>query len=177
MKKTGIILLTLLLAVVFSASLAACKTVSLQQKPFDRSGISIVFEDTEVKAGDVVWKVESTEVIGSQITNDIGGILETRFGRFIKVEFTTENTSEEIKTIIDLKVIDSKGREFPICAEAYSYGIGGVDDACLLVDVFPGDKENFIANFDIPLDSVDLILEVSDLNTPPDEKAYIDLGI
>ena len=177
MKKAGILIPVFLLVVVLSISLAACKTVSLEQRPFDRSAISIIFEDKDVKVGDVIWKVESTEVIGSQITDDLGGILETRFGRFIKVEFTTENVSEDIKTIIDLKVIDSKGREFPICAEAYSYGIGGVDDACLLVDVYPGNKENFIANFDIPLDSVDLILEVSDLNAPPDEKAYIDLGI
>ena len=173
MKKVKI----LILIFVISISMAACKAVSLEQKPFDRSKVSVVFEDKEVKVGDIIWKVKSAEIIGSQITDDSGGIFETRFGRFIKIGFTTENTGDDIRTIIDLKVIDSKGREFPICAEAYSYAIGGVGEACLLIDVYPDKRDNFIAYFDTPLDSVDLILEVSDLNNPPDKKAYIDLGI
>ena len=177
MKRIIIIFTTVLLVVAFTISITSCKTVRLEQKPFDRSGISIIFEDKEVKVGEVIWKVESAEVIGSQITDDIGGILDTRFGRFIKVEFTTENTGDDIKTIVDLKVIDSKGREFPICAEAYSYAIGGIDESCLLTDIYPGEKDNFTAYFDTPLNSVDLILEVSDLGFPPGEKAYIDLGI
>ena len=72
-------------------------------------------------------------------------------------------------------MIDSKGREFSICATAYGYL--GTDDACLLVDVYPLAKQTFFASFDVPLDSVDLILEVSDLESPSGEKAYIDLGI
>ncbi len=161
--------------ILFSISVAACKTASLEQKPFDRSIISTSSIDKEVTVGDIVWRVDNSEYLGSQIPSDTGDILEATYGRFIGVEFNVENIGQDIRTIIDLKVIDGKGREFPICAAAY--GFLGIGEACLLVDVYPDTNQTFFASFDVPLDSVDLILEVSDLGTPPADKAYIDLGI
>jgi len=175
MKKIYNIILITVLVVFFLISLTACSTTNPGQELFDRSKISIS-RDREVKAGDIIWKVENIEYIGPQIPNDNGdGFLESRFGRFIGVEFNVENTGQEIKTIIDLKVIDSRGKEFPICVEVYGYI--GAGNACLLADIFPGTNQTFFASFDVPLDSVDLILEVSGLEIPPEEKAYIDLGI
>ncbi len=176
MKKAYVILFIAVLVIVSMVSVTACKTVSLEQKPFDRSKISTLSKDKEVKVGDIIWKVDNVEYLGSQIPSDTGsGFLETKYGRFIGVKFTAENVGQDIRTIIDLQVIDSKGREFPICAAAYGYL--GVVEACLLVDLFPEVKQTFFASFDVPLDAVDLILEVSDLGAPPEEKVYIDLGI
>lgn len=175
MKKIYNIILITVLAAAALISVTACSTTNPGQEPFERSKISIS-RDREVKVGDIIWKVENIEYIGPQIPNDYGdGFLESRFGRFIGIEFNVENTGQEIKTIIDLKVIDSRGREFPICVEAYGYI--GAGKACLLVDIFPETNQTFFASFDVPLDSVDLILEVSGLEIPPEEKAYIDLGL
>jgi hypothetical protein len=175
MKKINSMLLITVLIIILSISVIACKTTSLEQKPFDRFKISSSSKDKEVTVGDIVWEINNVEYLGSQIPSDTGDILEATYGRFIGVEFNVENKGQDIRTIIDLKVIDSKGREFPICAAAY--GFLGTDTACLLVDVYPNIKQTFFASFDVPLDSVDLILEVSDLNSPSGEKAYIDLGI
>ncbi len=176
MKKINVILLITVLIIIFSISVTACKTTNLEQKPFDRSKISTLSKDKEVKVGDIIWKVEKVEYLGSQIPSETGsGALETRFGRFLGVEFSAENVGQDTRTIIDLKVIDSKGREFPICAAAYSYL--GIEDACLLVDLYPEVEQTFFATFDVPLDCVNLILEVSDLGTPPERMAYIDLDI
>jgi hypothetical protein len=175
MKKKYIILFIVLMIIVLSISVIACKSTGLEQRLFDRSKISTLSKDKEVTVGDMVWKVDNAEYLGSQIPSDAGDILEATYGRFIGVEFNVENIGQDIRTIIDLKVIDSKGREFPICAAAY--GFIGIDEACLLVDVYPNTKQTFFASFDVPLDSVDLIIEVSDLDSPFKEKAYIDLGI
>jgi hypothetical protein len=175
MKKKYIVLFVTLFIIILSISLIACKSTSLEQKPFDRSGISSSPKDKEITVGDIVWKVNNVEYLGSQIPSDTGDALETKYGRFIGVEFSVENIGEDTRTIIDLKVIDNKGREFPICAAVY--GFLGTDEACLLVDVYPSVKQTYFASFDVPLDSVDLILEVSDLNSPSGKKAYIDLGI
>ncbi len=176
MKKAYVILIVAVLVIVSVVSVTACKTASLKQKPFDRSKISTLSKDEEVKVGDIIWQVENVKYLGSQIPNNDGsGILKAKYGRFISVEFSAENVGQDIRTIIDLKVIDSKGREFPICAAAYGYL--GVEGACLLVDLYPEVKQTFFASFDVPLDAVDLILEVSDLGAPPEEEVYIDLGI
>ncbi len=175
MKKRYIVPLIALLIIIFSISVIACKATSLEQKPFDRSKITSLSKDEEVRVGDIVWKVDNVEYLGSQIPGEFGDTLEATYGRFIGIEFGVENIGQEVRTIIDLKIIDSKGREFPICAAAYGYL--GTSEACLLVDVYPEAKQTFFASFDVPLDSVDLILEVSDLDSPSGEKAYIDLGI
>ena len=175
MKKKYIIIFLALIIIILSTSVIACKTTGLEQKLFDRSKISTSAIDKKVTVGDIIWKVDNAEYLGSQIPSDTGDILEATYGRFIGIEFNVENTGQDIRTIIDLKVIDSKGREFPICAAAY--GFLGTSEACLLVDVYPETNQTFFASFDVPLDSVDLILEVSDLGTPPEEKEYIDLGI
>ena len=174
--KISIILLITVLIIVFSISMISCKTASLEQKPFDRSSISTLSKDEEVTVGDIVWKVENLEYLGSEIPGDLeDDFLVSTYGRFIGVEFSAENVGQEYRTIIDLKVIDSNGREFPVCAAVYGYV--GTDNACLLIDVLPGSKQTFFASFDVPLDSVDLIFEVSDLDSPPKETVYIDLGI
>ena len=85
--------------IVFLISMTACSSTSLDQKPFDRSKISIS-RDKEIKVGDIIWEVENVEYLGPQIPNNNGdGFLDSKFGRFIGVEFNIENTSQEIKVI------------------------------------------------------------------------------
>ena len=175
MKKIVLISAFVFIIAVLSVSFISCKAGVIKQDPFERSGITTLPVDENVTVGDITWDIIDVEYLGSEIPSTQGLILEPTYGRFVAIDFTVENAGEEVRTIINLIVIDSQGREFPICAEAYGYL--GTDDACLLVDVAPGTTQNFYATFDVPLDSVDLLLEVSDLGAPPDEKAYIDLGL
>jgi hypothetical protein len=175
MKKIVLISAFIFIIAVLSISFISCQSGVIKQDPFDRSKITKLPVDENVTVGDITWDIIDVEYLGSEIPSTQGLILEPTYGRFVAVDFTVENAGNEVRTIINLIVIDSQGREFPICAEAYGYL--GTDDACLLVDVAPGTTQNFYATFDVPLDSVDLLLEVSDLGAPPDEKAYIDLGL
>ena len=176
MKKIVLISALVFIIAVLSVSFISCKAGVIKQDPFDRSGISKLPVDEKVSVGDITWDIIDVEYLGSEILSAEGGLtLKPTYGRFVAIDFTVENAGEEVRTIVNLIIIDSKGREFPICAEAYGYL--GVEEACLLVDVAPGTTQAFFATFDVPLDSVDLLLEVSDLGAPPEEKAYIDLGL
>lgn len=140
----------------------------------DRSSLNIVRKN-EVTVGDIHWQLLKAELVGPIISNEFGASLESLEGRFIFIEFSVENVGEDIRQLLDLKVIDDKGRVYSICNEAYGYFAAPA--ACTLQDIFPETKQTFNASFDVPVDSVDLILEITDLKIPPQERVYIDLGL
>jgi len=164
MKKIFPILI-LFTAVFLAGSLFACQNNDLELGTVDRSQLDIVRDD-EVTVGDIYWKLLDAEEIGPQIVGEYG-TLQSVEGRFIYIEFMLENTGQDILQLYDLKVVDSKGRIYSICNEAYGY----------LQEIYPDIERTFNASFDIPLDSVDLILEFTDLNVPPQERVYIDMGL
>jgi|GEM_PF-1504631 len=175
MKDRLIILLSLFTIVFATLSLCACGEKSARHLGMiERSGLDIIREDNVI-LGDIHWQLLKVEEVGPEIVGEFG-TLEAIQGRFIYIEFSLENSGQEIRQLFDLKVIDDKGRIYSICNEAYGY-FTGAPSACVLQDIIPDMERTFSASFDIPLDSVDLILEVTDLKIPPREKAYIDLGL
>jgi hypothetical protein len=104
-----------------------------------------------------------------------GATLEKR-GKFVNIHFDVVNHSEETKYIFDLRMVDDRGRTYPICTEAYAY-LGLAEEACAVVELIPDVKRTFVMSHDVPANAEDLLLEVTDLNVPPKEKRYIDLGI
>lgn len=156
-------------------SLLSCQEdYSSELGTIDRSELNITREKS-VTTGDILWEVQRVEETGPEIVGEFG-TLESIQGRFIYIEFMVENQGQDIRQLLDLKVIDDKGRVYSICNEAYGY-FTGAPSACTLENIVPDVQQTFSASFDIPQDSVDLILEVTDLKIPPEEKAYIDLGI
>jgi hypothetical protein len=174
MKKIFPILI-LFTAVFLAGSLFACQNNNdLELGTIDRSQLNIVRDD-EVTVGNIHWKLLDVEEIGPQIVGEYG-TLQSVEGRFIYIEFMLENAGQDILQLYDLKVIDSKGRIYSICNEAYGYLSPG-PPACVLQEIYPDIERTFNASFDIPLDSVDLILEFTDLKVPPRERVYIDMGL
>lgn len=47
----------------------------------------------------------------------------------------------------------------------------------MIQEIFPDTTRTFTASYDVPTDSKRMMLEVKDLKIPPEEKAYINLGI
>ena len=129
----------------------------------------------EVTAGDIVWKVMNVNDQGPGIVSTDNYTFEATLGKFIIIDFMIRNDSAESRMLYDLKVIDRNGRVYTLCLPAYAYIPS--EDVCALVEILPGLDQTFTAPFDVSPDSEDLILEVTDLQTPPAVKAYIDLGI
>jgi hypothetical protein len=178
MKKTSLILLIMVLAVSISFSILGCEyeTGSAEPGVFDRSEIQLQ-EGKTAQTGDMKWELLEAEDLGTQIESDAGAILKPTRGKFIFVSFAVENTGTDIKTLLDSKVIDDKGRIYSICNEAYGY-YTSTYSACTLAPIVPDSGvQRFSATFDVDPDSRDLVLEVTDLEIPPEEKAYIDLGL
>jgi hypothetical protein len=161
--------------IVFGGGVPQDGNTTYTHKRIKRSEINTVSWKKEVKTGDITWKVLGVNDIRNRLEYDYSdAALETK-GRFVWIRFRVKNEGADIKYIYDLMAIDSRGRVYPICASAYAYL--GFDEACLLVEVLPGTERNFTTFHDIPLNAENLALEVTDLNIPAKERAYIDLGL
>jgi len=178
MKKTLsiIIIATISLALLFISAGCRYEATYTEEGIVDRSEIEVVSGDT-AKAGDISWELIDVEDLGTEIQDEAGAVLTPVRGKFVFVSFSVQNSSDEGRTLYDMKVIDSKGRVYSICTEAYGYFSSNYS-ACTLANIPPGGNPLFFsASFDINLDSEELVLEVTDLLKPPQQKAYIDLGI
>ncbi len=175
MKKVFQFSFIVVLVVLLGLASFSCKPAQEGEK-FDRSGIDISRPDEEVNAGDITWNLLEAEYLGPLIIHeDAGGTLETSVGRFLAIRFTAVNNGSESRFIYDLKAIDSNGNKYSVCIEAYGYI--GAEEACVLEELLPGIERTFAATYDVPLNAVDLILEVTDLRFPAENSAYIDLGL
>ncbi len=160
-------------AILGLLSLAGCNT-SRGLGDIDRSEAEIVFEDT-VTVGDIKWELLEAENLGPNLESQYGTSFQSREGKLIYISFAVTNMGEEIRQIFDVKVVDDKGDYYSVCTEAYGYFTAPA--VCTVQDAIPDVRQEFNASFDIPIESVDLLLEVTDLRVPADEKVYIDIGL
>lgn len=189
MKKTFITIFVLSLAAVLSFAYA-CRTETLldagtdeiplaerEVEPadtFELSGISTEPVNTDVRTGDIVWRVVDAQDRGTQVVaTDF--TFEAVVGKIVILEFTVQSNAQEARILYDLNLIDDRGRVYPICLPAY--GLLSIEQACALQEIVPGVDYVFAAPFDVGIDSEGLILEVTDLKFPVEDYAYIDLGI
>jgi hypothetical protein len=140
----------------------------------DISEIEPVSVDQEIDTGGIVWKVTGVEETG-ELVADNDYLLEAVRGKFVLIDFQVMNKTDEARILYDLSLIDDKGRVFNVCVQAY--GFYADKKACTLQDIVPKVTNTFAAPFDVAPDSKGLVLEVTDLKRPPEEKEYVDLGI
>jgi predicted small secreted protein len=173
-KMKKILLTSIITAAIFGlVSSAGCNT-SRELGDIDRSEVEVVFEDT-VTVGDIKWELLEAENLGPNLESQYGTSFQAREGKLIYISFAVTNMGEEVRQIFDVKVVDDKGDYYSVCTEAYGYFTA--PSVCTVQDVIPDIRQEFNASFDVPLASVDLLLEVTDLRVPADEKVYIDLGL
>jgi len=173
MKKLYQLLVFILILPALIGMSAGCRQDGTMGD-IDRSQVEVIFDDS-VMVDEIRWELMEAEDLGPSITNDYGASFQAREGKLIYISFAVENMGEEIRQIFDMKVVDDKGNYYSVCNEAYGYF--SAPAVCTVQDIIPGVRREFNASFDVPLDSVDLLLEVTDLRIPAGEKKYIDLGI
>lgn len=133
------------------------------------AGESITIND------EVNWKILSAEDLGDTLKAiDEWSDDKTTTGKFIKVRFTVKNVGKEMKTLTDLRLFDDEDREFVTYDESFGY-IEEEEELFLLENINPGMEETCTVIYEVPLDSKDFILEVTNLEWISD-KAYIRLG-
>ncbi|MBN1298127.1 MAG: hypothetical protein JW997_00410 [Actinobacteria bacterium] len=186
-NKKSIYLVNILIFCLVVAVIAGCQVISKEEDVYseietvepvattDISGIKTVSLENETIVGDITWKIIDLNVIGPEIVGTDNYTFKAVRGKFVNIEFMIKNDSDDVRTLYDLKVIDSKGRVYSLCLPAYAF-FSTREKACTLVDVIPDSEYTFEAPFDISPDSEGLILEVTDLKIPVEDKVYIDLG-
>ena len=187
-KKTNIFLSAIIVTLVFLSVIGCGQAITEDTQSFatvetvepvattDISGIKTEPVESEVIAGDIAWKVLNVNEQGPSIISSDNYAYEATRGKFVILEFMVKNNSEDSKILYDLNVIDSKGRVYTLCLPAYAY-FTTTDRACSIVDIVPGVEYTFDEPFDVSPDSEGLVLEVTDLNNPAEEKSYIDIGL
>jgi hypothetical protein len=153
-----------------------CSENLQQNEVADISKINSQPINEKIETGNITWEVIEVKDLGTMLTSeDATSYLEPEEGKFIGITFLVKSSEHVPKIIYDLRVIDSEGRVFTVCLPAYAFF--NTEEACAIEEVFPDIERRFTATFDVSNDSSGLVLEVTDLNIPPEEKAYIDLGI
>jgi hypothetical protein len=173
-----------LLALLFILGAADGFGGKKQQSPFYTQGkvnparLHPVTDSRNVKVGDVVWNLLEAKDLGNVLgtgTNQYArGTVQTE-GKFIGLRFSVENQGSQIRYIYDLRLIDGKGNVYPICLAAYAAFFP--QEACALQEIIPDVKMSFSAAYEVPLKANDFLLEVTDLNTPPEKKEYLKIGL
>jgi len=124
---------------------------------------------------EVNWKILSAEDLGNTLEAiDSWSDDKTTTGKFIKVRFTVKNVNKEMKTLTDLRLFDNEDREFVTYDESFGY-IEDEEELFLLDNINPGMEGTYTVIYEVPADSKDFILEVTNLEFMSD-KAYISLG-
>ncbi len=162
----------LVLVLVFGFGLAcngesSTKEVS-KENPYS-AGESITINN------EVNWKILSAKDLGDTLEAiDEWSDDKTTTGKFIKVRFTVKNVGKEMKTLTDLKLFDNEDREFVTYDESFGY-IEEEEELFLLENINPGMEKTCTVIYEVPKDSKDFILEITNLEWTSD-KAYISLG-
>ena len=176
MKRLMILIFIIFALAILVLAFSGCANTETPEEFIDISKIQSQSTGEDVRAGDIVWNVVEVQDLGVRLESETSiDYLEAEEGKFIGIVFTAENTGIDSKYIFDLNVVDNKGRKFPICLPGFAFFTSA--DACALEELIPGIERRLAASFDVALDSEGLLLEVTDLNTPSNEKMYIDLGL
>ncbi len=158
MKKILIAVTTLAICtcIVMGAMTGSTSTSeAFTHEHINRSTITPVPRSEVVMAGNVKWNILNVEEVGPVLREDnTGATLETR-GKFVNIRFEVVNLSEDKKYIFDLRMVDERGRTYPICAEAYAY-LGLFEEACSVADLKPDVKRTFTTSHDVPKNAEDL---------------------
>ncbi len=124
---------------------------------------------------EVNWKILFAEDLGDTLEAiDEWSDDKITNGKFIKVRFIIKNVSKEMKTLTDLKLFDNEDREFVTYDEIFGY-IEEEEELFLLDNINPGMEGTYTIIYEVPKDSKDFILEITNLEWISD-KAYISLG-
>jgi len=175
MKRLFIVLLVI---AVFGISIVSCsREAESIEKVIDISEVEKGKIGEEVAAGDIIWKITEARNLGYEITSEGSYILQSGEGSFINIDFEVLNNGSEPRQILDLKLIDDKGRTFKICIEAYGVLGPYTNDACTLATILPGERRSFNTTFDINDDFEQIVLEVNDLKLPSEYTKYIELNL
>ena len=126
----------------------------------------------EVTVGDVKWIVTSA-TSKTSLAGAFGGT-ETTQGKFVVINVTVENLGKDMKSMSNLKLVDSQGREFT--SSSKSYKNLGAEQLYILQNLNPNLPYTFADVYEVPTGAEGLSVVVGDLALFGSDEAKIGLG-
>ncbi|MEK7183593.1 MAG: DUF4352 domain-containing protein [Patescibacteria group bacterium] len=126
----------------------------------------------QVTVGDVKWVVTSA-TSKTSLAGAFGGT-ETTQGKFVVINVTVENLGKDMKSISNLKLVDSQGREFT--SSSKSYKNLGADQLYILQNLNPNLPYTFADVYEVPADAEGFSVVVGDLAFFGSDEEKIGLG-
>ena len=126
----------------------------------------------EVIVGDVKWTVTDAYTKTS-LAGAFGGT-ETTQGQFVVINATVENLGTDMKSMSNLTLVDSQGREFT--SSSSSFKNLGAEQLYILENLNPNLPFTFADVYEVPADAEGLYVVAGDLSFFGSEEANISLG-
>jgi hypothetical protein len=133
-----------------------------------------------VRVGDVRWKLVSARDRGAvlkgresnypSITKD----KTSSAGKYVELTIEVENLGKDLKSVSNLKVIDSKGREFTSSSDVSDW-VPRDKGLFLLSSLNPNIAKQFTDIYEIPVDGAGLNVRVGDLSFLGTD--YVDIAL
>lgn len=135
----------------------------------------------DVRVGDVRWKLLSARDRGSLLKASESRYAtiakdKTTTGHYVEITMEVENLGSDMKTVTDVKLADSKGREFTASSDVSEWVPEG-KELFILSNLNPNVPQQFTAIYEVPADATGLNVKVGDLNLFGNKEATINLGI
>ena len=129
---------------------------------------------SDVVVGQVRWKVLSARDLGNRLDSRVRGTAKTTPGRFIRADLEVENLGREPTTFLSRDLFDDQGRRFDAIPDAAMY----LDDKSIFIleRINPNLPMSFTQVYEVPRNSHDFVVEVSNLGIQDRMEAAIELG-
>lgn len=134
----------------------------------------------DARVGNIRWKLVSAVDKGTVLKakdSRYASIAKdkTASGKFVEITVEVENLGEDMKSVTNLNLKDSKGREFVHSTDTSEWIPEG-KDLFLLSNLNPNVPSTFTDLYEVPADALGLVVTVGDLELFKDNKAEISLG-
>lgn len=136
-----------------------------------------------VEVGRVRWNVLEAKDLGNVLKGSASNYPSftddkqaNANSKFVSITVEVENLDTSMKSVTDLSIVDSKGREFTSSSDASDW-VPQEKEMFLLSNLNPNVPQQFTSIYEIPNDATDLHVEVDDLSFWGSDETNISLGL
>jgi hypothetical protein len=126
----------------------------------------------EVTVGDMKWTLTDA-YIKTSLAGAFGGT-ETTQGQFVVINVTVENLGTDMKSMSNLTLVDSQGREFTNSSSSFKNL--GAEQLYILENLNPNLPFTFADVYEVPADAEGFYVITGDLSLFGSKEANISLG-